>query len=87
MSEREVKDPWETLIRQEGSVKIVRDGSSSAVAIPWWELLGAGIEMNWIETVPKLLLLLLLLLLNVKEKAEWDERKRYKLPDDNSHPL
>ncbi len=32
-----VKDSSETLSRQEGSVKIVRDGSSSAVAIPWWE--------------------------------------------------
>ncbi len=33
-----------------------------------------------------ILLLLLLLLLNTTEKAEWDERKRYKLPDDNPHP-
>ncbi len=32
--------------RQGGSVKIERDGSSSAVAIPWWELLGAGVQMN-----------------------------------------
>ncbi len=23
-----------------------RDGSSSAMAIPWWELLGAVVEMN-----------------------------------------
>ncbi len=23
-----------------------RDGSSSAMAIPWWELLGAGVKMN-----------------------------------------
>ncbi len=23
-----------------------RDGSSSAVAIPWWELLGEGVKMN-----------------------------------------
>ncbi len=29
-----------------GSVKIERDGSSSAAAIPWWELLGAGVQMN-----------------------------------------
>ncbi len=28
----------------------------------------------------------LLLLLNITEKADWDERKRYKLPDDNSEP-
>ncbi len=34
-----------------------------------------------------LVLLLLLLLLNITEKAEWDERKRYKLPDDNSQSL
>ncbi len=26
-----------------------RDGSSSAMAIPWWELLGAGIEMKLTE--------------------------------------
>ncbi len=24
-------------------------GNSSAVAIPWWELLGAGVEINRIE--------------------------------------
>ncbi len=33
-----------------------------------------------------LLLLSLLLLLNKAEKAEWDQCKRYKLPDDNHHP-
>ncbi len=35
-----------TLSRQGGSVRIERDGSCSAVAIPWWELLGAGIKIN-----------------------------------------
>ncbi len=29
-----------------GSVGIERDEGSSAVAIPWWELLGAGVKMN-----------------------------------------
>ncbi len=32
-----------------GGVKIERDGRSSAAAIPWWELLGAGVKMNRIE--------------------------------------
>ncbi len=41
-----VKDPCEVLNRQGWSVRIERDGSSSAVTIPWWELLGAGVEMN-----------------------------------------
>ncbi len=26
-----------------------RDGSSSAVAIPWWEILGAGVEIYCFE--------------------------------------
>ncbi len=44
-----VKDPWEILSSQGGSVRIERDGSYSDMAIPKWKSLRAGVKMNRIE--------------------------------------
>ncbi len=74
--------------RGEGSLRSLEQARGECRDRERWKLLCLGHPLVGAPRSRRRneLTLLLLLLLNMTEKAEWDEHKCYKLPDDNPHP-